>query len=104
MVSDTEYYEGLWSYYQDFCKTHNATGITDLVVQRDNAIAKIAELEAKLAKYENLEPVAWRCFDGEGGYDYRSYVDNENYRNEFLKRNTNPIYKSWVEPLYTLEK
>ena len=65
--------------------------------------AKVAELEAQLAKYQDLEPVAWRCFDGEGGYDYRSYVDNENYRNEFLKRNTNPIYKSWVEPLYTLE-
>jgi hypothetical protein len=45
------------------------------------------------------EPVAWRTFDGEGGYDYRTYDDNENYRNEWDKRN--PNHKGWVEPLYT---
>jgi hypothetical protein len=43
--------------------------------------------------------VAWRTFDGEGGYDYRAYDDNENYRNEWDKRN--PNHKGWVEPLYT---
>jgi hypothetical protein len=44
------------------------------------------------------EPVAWRTFDGEGGYDYRTYDDNENYRAEWEQRN--PNHKGWVEPLY----
>lgn len=44
------------------------------------------------------EIVAWRTFDGEGGYDYRSYEDNENYKEawELL----NPNHKGWVEALY----
>jgi hypothetical protein len=44
-------------------------------------------------------PVAWRTFDSEGGYDYRTYDDNENYRDEWDRRN--PNHKGWVEPLYT---
>jgi hypothetical protein len=48
---------------------------------------------------EQAEPVAWRTFDGEGGYDYRTYDDNENYRDEWDRRN--PNHKRWVEPLYT---
>ena len=56
---------------------------------------------AVLAKLGEQKPVAWRVFDGEGGYDYFGYTDNEDYRDEFLKRNPNPIYRSWVEPLYT---
>ena len=44
------------------------------------------------------EPVAWRTFDGERGYEYRTYEDNENYRDEWDKRN--PNHKGWVEPLY----
>jgi hypothetical protein len=43
--------------------------------------------------------VAWRTFDGEGGYDYRTYENNEDYANEWDKRN--PKHKGWVEPLYT---
>jgi hypothetical protein len=45
------------------------------------------------------EPVAWRTFDGEGGYDYRSYEMNENYDKEWVERN--PNHAHWVEPLYT---
>ena len=45
------------------------------------------------------EPVAWRTFDGEGGYDYRSYEDNESYVDEWDKRN--PNHKGWVDKLYT---
>jgi hypothetical protein len=48
---------------------------------------------------QEQEPVAWRTFDGEGGYDYRTYDDNENYRDEWDRRN--PNHKGWVEPLYT---
>ena len=45
------------------------------------------------------EPVAWRTFDGEGGYDYRSYEDNESYADDWNKRN--PNHKGWVDKLYT---
>jgi hypothetical protein len=55
--------------------------------------------ESRSAALEQPEPVAWRTFDGEGGYDYRTYDDNENYRDEWDKRN--PNHKGWVEPLYT---
>ena len=62
-------------------------------------------IEAKvLDKINGLKPVAWRVFDGEGGYDYCGYTDNEDYRDEFIKRNPSPTYKNWVEPLYALEK
>jgi hypothetical protein len=45
------------------------------------------------------EPVAWRTFDGEGGYDYRAYDMNEHYAEEW--NNRNPNHKGWVEALYT---
>ena len=47
----------------------------------------------------SAEPVAWRTFDGEGGYDYRSYEDNEDYADQWARRN--PNYIGWVEPLFT---
>ena len=53
---------------------------------------------AALAEPEQ-EPVAWRTFDGEGGWDYRTYEDNENYAAEWAQRN--PRHVGWVEPLYT---
>jgi len=46
----------------------------------------------------DLEPTAWRVFDGEGGYDFIGYEYNENYKTEFELRN--PKLKGWVEPLY----
>ncbi len=45
------------------------------------------------------EPVAWRTFDGEGGYDYCSYEDNESYADDWSKRN--PNHAGWVDKLYT---
>lgn len=45
-----------------------------------------------------VEPVAWRTFDGEGGYDYRTYDDNEDYAAEWAQRN--PRHVGWVEALY----
>ena len=45
------------------------------------------------------EPVAWRTFDGEGGYDYRPYEDNESYADDWNKRNPNHV--GWVDKLYT---
>ena len=59
-----------------------------------------AGLRVKVAEMEQQEPVAWRTFDGEGGYDYRSYEDNENYKLGWDARNPNHI--GWVEPLYAL--
>jgi hypothetical protein len=46
------------------------------------------------------EPVAWRTFDGEGGYDFRYYQDDEEYQQRFIERNGEQN-ASWVEPLYT---
>lgn len=45
------------------------------------------------------EPAAWRIFDGEGGYEYRSYEMNETYADDWAKHN--PRHVGWVEPLYT---
>ena len=45
-------------------------------------------------------PVAWRTFDGEGGYEFRSYDANETYQDDFIKSN-GAKYSGWVEPLYT---
>jgi hypothetical protein len=59
----------------------------------------IHDLKKAIAELESQEPVAWRTFDGEGGYDYRSYEDNESYADDWDKRN--PNHKGWVEPLYT---
>ena len=58
----------------------------------------IVVVEKALAQPEQ-EPVAWRTFDGEGGYDYRSYEDNESYADDWSKRN--PNHAGWVDKLYT---
>ena len=63
-----------------------------------NFVEVITAIKEALAQPEQ-EPVAWRTFDGEGGYDYRSYEDNESYADDWDKRN--PNHKGWVEPLYT---
>ena len=48
----------------------------------------------------NNEPVAWMTFDGEYSYELMLVQDNEDYRNEYIKRNGEK-YKDWVQPLYT---
>ena len=55
-------------------------------------------LRARIEAMEKAGPVAWRTFDGEGGYDYRSYADNENYQLGWNARN--PNHAGWVKPLY----
>jgi hypothetical protein len=52
-----------------------------------------------LKEQTEQEPVAWRTFDGEGGYEYRSYEDNESYADDWNKRNPNHV--GWVDELYT---
>lgn len=61
--------------------------------------ARAIEAAVRAEMQAQSEPVAWRTFDGEGGYDYRSYDDNEDYQAEYMKRNGNN-YATWVEPLY----
>jgi hypothetical protein len=56
-------------------------------------------LQLKQEQEQEQEPVAWRTFDGEGGYDYRSYEDNESYADDWNKRN--PKHVGWVDELYT---
>ena len=58
----------------------------------------ITSLRQAIEQAEKQEPVAWRTFDGEGGYDYRTYDMNEDYAKEWNERN--PNHKGWVEPLY----
>jgi hypothetical protein len=64
------------------------------LISKKQAIAALRQ-----ALETEQEPVAWRTFDGEGGYDYRSYEMNETYDKEWSERN--PNHKGWVEPLYT---
>lgn len=56
------------------------------------------ELQALRAQIGQGEPVAWRTFDGEGGYDYRTYEGNETYDDDWAKRN--PRHVGWVDPIY----
>jgi len=63
------------------------------------AAYKTPDGEMKIGVVPEQEPVAWRTFDGEGGYDYRDYDMNENYADEWAKRN--PNHKGWVDALYT---
>ena len=46
------------------------------------------------------KPVAWMTFDGEYSYDLMLVEGNEDYQNEYIKRNGEK-YKGWVQPLYT---
>ena len=65
----------------------------------DSYIARHKAIRAELANpVEPVEPAAWRTFDGEGGYMFRAYEDNEDYQEWWEKRN--PHQKGWVEPLY----
>jgi hypothetical protein len=64
----------------------------------DRAVNAMSHAEATCKQDLQVEPVAWRTFDGEGGYEYRTYEDNENYLDKWNKRN--PDYPGWVEPLY----
>lgn len=59
---------------------------------------EVLVLRARIEAMGRQEPVAWRTFDGEGGYDYRNFADNENYQFGWNVRN--PKHEDWVEPLY----
>ncbi|MGI9137312.1 MAG: hypothetical protein ACR2JS_09695, partial [Candidatus Nanopelagicales bacterium] len=62
----------------------------------------VATLFGSLPVYDvahKQNPVAWRTFDGEGGYEYRDYDMNEDYDELWAQRN--PNHKGWVEPLYS---
>jgi hypothetical protein len=55
-------------------------------------------LRARIEEMEKQKPVAWRTFNGEGGYGSRSYADNENYQLGWAARNPNHV--GVVELLY----
>ena len=73
----------------------------EIVLNQKQFLDKMELLLAKTAAPPQPEqaPVAWRTFDGEGGYDYRSYEDNESYADDWNKRN--PNHAGWVDKLYT---
>ncbi len=81
-------------WYRDAHPGDDSGADDEMDAQLSEALAALAELEAAMR-----EPVAWRTFDGEGGYDYRSYEDNEDYAADYVKRN-GAKYADWVEPLY----
>ena len=90
--------------FEDYCKleTENERLKHNLAVT-EQTMREYQELAAQrleeIAKYRDAPVVAWREFDGEGGYDYRSYDDNEDFRSEYRKRNPSKIYHDWVQPL-----
>ena len=77
----------------------NAVGHKYFRWKKPTSIYKPIALYTHPPQRTEQEPVAWRTFDGEGGYDYRSYEDNESYADEWDKRN--PNHKGWVDKLYT---
>jgi hypothetical protein len=79
------------------CGGDDGMDISPINAAFDKAESAREALKAALA--EPVQPVAWRTFDGEGGYDYRTYEDNEDYAAEWAKRN--PRHVGWVEPVYT---
>ena len=85
---------------RDECNRRRLEAADHFAAQTALMKQKYDDLRAKITEMEKQEPVAWRTFDGEGGYDYRSYEDNENYKLGWDARNPNHI--GWVEPLYAL--
>ncbi len=73
------------------CEKHDRRHVRWAII---DALKEEVEQPAQLQQ----EPVAWRTFDGEGGYEYRSYEMNEQYAQEWEQRD--PKHKGWVEPLY----
>lgn len=71
----------------------------ELVLERFAALVEAQVIE-RLAGV-GVEPVAWREFDGEGGYHLMNYEGNENHLDKW--NNRNPNHKGWVDSLYPLE-
>lgn len=67
---------------------------------KPNRIADL--LEEAADEIESYVQFAWATFDGEGGYDLRLYDMNEDYKDNYIKRNGEK-YKDWVIPLYVKE-
>ena len=84
-------------------RRHAWGAYSDDVLSLEEADTLLRLIEIPTRKVETpqpaQEPVAWRTFDGEGGYEYRTYDMNESYADEWNKRN--PKHRGWVEPLYT---
>ena len=72
-------------------------GSTDEYRSCNDCATAIDALREELARQV---PFAWATFDGEQGYDLRLYEEDEDYREDYIKRNGEK-YASWVTPLYT---
>jgi len=85
---------------QDIEQAHDLSLDLDHYAGRQVLVSLADKIKVALAQTaEGGEVVAWRTFDGEGGYDYRDFEGNENYAAEWER--LNPRHKGWVEPLYT---
>ena len=81
-------------YKEHLCKLHD-----EMLSAIDDYREHLCKLhDEMLSAIDDRVQVAWRVFDGEGGYDYVSFEDNENYADEWNK--INPNHVGWVEPLF----
>lgn len=88
MVTDEEIV-ALWNIITEDSATHLSVG------QMEFARGCINLILEKIG-----DPVAWRVFDGEGGYDYTTYFENEDLDKWYRERTD--FYKTWCEKLYTI--
>lgn len=63
-----KHYDSYWK-----CKQSWLAAQKQQLDELEQLRTKVAELEAKLAKYENLEPVAWVCVNEDGECEQIDY-------------------------------
>jgi hypothetical protein len=90
--------ETAWKVSDKSCYDLTEKVIPNLRDQLEAAERERDALRARIEAMERQKPVAWRTFNGEGGYGSRSYADNENYQLGWAARNPNHV--GVVELLY----
>jgi hypothetical protein len=84
---------GAW----DTASLNDLSALCRIGVAMAEELRRLAAIESEYMAMKAQEPVAWRTYDGEGGYDYRCYKGNEDYAKEWCK--SNPRLAHWVEPM-----
>lgn len=79
-------------------KTVAEFGLTELFeFQEATGCDTVEQFREKQATQQ--EPVAWRTFDGDNGYNYIDYENNKDYC--YWLEELHSKHKGWGEPLYT---
>jgi hypothetical protein len=80
-------------------KTVAEFGLTELFeLQEATGCDTAKQFREKQATQQ--EPVAWRTFDGDNGYNYIDYENNKDYC--YWLEELHSKHKGWGEPLYTI--